>query len=209
MKNVGIYYYGGCGGHFLHHFLLTSCKFESTYQSKIKITLEDKDKMIEKIKYHFYFQFNGKNNWLDREMWPNNKINKNNQLFLFCDPMTENSKIKFDLDCIKICPYIPDTKDWFRTILFKKTNLFRNKDITFGSIRKNFQKIKNSPPKLKIPFCEYYVDIIEFVKNKEQRLKLCQYLGIDYNDTMEEFVLYYRKLHKSLKKTKWIDKPSK
>ena len=58
-----------------------------------------------------------------------------------------------------------DTHDWFRTILLKKTNYFRDMNVrSINFVKKIYKKVKASPPDLKPEGCDYYFDIIKFCK---------------------------------------------
>ena len=210
MKNVGIYYTGGCGGHFIYYFLAASGKYEA-WDSVYKINI-GKPENIKKLKQQFYFQFNENIKWLEHEIWPLNKITStHNQLFLFCNPKEDHlSEGMFNVDCIKICPYINNVNDWFRTILYKKTSIFRDENITVKLVKDHYKKTLDKTPILKIPNNDYYFDVIKFTQSKKERDKLCDFLQIPNNDVMEEFVAHYISLHSSLKKTSWvIDNSSK
>jgi len=201
MKNIAICYHGGCGGHFVYYYLLASEQFQlKVWNYKIK---------IKHLESQFYLQFQEKGDWLDNEIWPSNKINTDNkaQVFLVCDSIKEHKNFNFS-NCIKICPYIENINDWFRTILYKKTNLFRkNKNIkSINFVKKTYKDICNFPPKLKIQNCNYYFDIIKFTHDYSERKKLCDFLQIETNDRMEQFVTHYQKLHTKLKKTDWVKK---
>ena len=112
MKNIAICYHGGCGGHFIFYYLLAS-NFFSHRNKYTNSLLNEKH-----IKNQFYFQFKEKGDWLEHEIWPENQYQEKNQLFLCCQYIPEKN-----IDCIKICPYISDFRDWFRTVLYKKTNI--------------------------------------------------------------------------------------
>jgi hypothetical protein len=197
MKNVAICYHGGCGGHFIFYYLLASNRF-SHKNKHTNSLLKEKH-----IKNQFYFQFKEKGNWLDYEIWPENQYQEKNQLFHCCDFVPEK-----DIDCIKICPYISNFRDWFKTVLYKKTNIFRNKNtLSVNLVKKIYKEKLVNMPKLKIKNCDYYFDLIKFVHDYKERKKLCRFLDIQINDTMEEFVEYYKKLHVNLKKTSWILQP--
>jgi len=197
MKNIAVCYHGGCGGHFIFYYLLASNSF--SHRNKYTNTLLNE----RHIKNQFYFQFKEKGDWLDHEIWPENQYHENNQLFHFCNCVPEKN-----IDCIKICPYINDFRDWFKTVLYKKTNIFRDKNtLSVNLVKKIYKKTLANMPKLKIENCDYYFDLIKFVHSYKERKKLCQFLDIQINDTMEEFVTHYQKLHENLKKTSWIEQP--
>ena len=121
-KNVAIRYLGGCGGHFVNYFLLASGKYATRYyitnkNKKLKIDIRPGDlKIVSRL---FYQQFGDKREWLSDEIWPDNtECDFSPRLFLYCDDGTpEKNK-----DIINVCPYISDFKDWFRTVLYKRTN---------------------------------------------------------------------------------------
>lgn len=193
MKNIAICYHGGCGGHFIFYYLLASNSF--SHRNKYTNSLLNE----KQIKNQFYFQFKEKSDWLAHEIWPENQYQEKNQLFLCCNYIPEKN-----IDCIKICPYISDFRDWFKTVLYKKTNIFRDKNtLSVNLVKKIYKKTLANMPKLKIKNCDYYFDLIKFVHSYKERKKLCQFLDIQINDTMEEFVEYYKKLHVNLKKTSW------
>jgi hypothetical protein len=196
MKNIAICYHGGCGGHFIFYYLLASNSF--SHKNKYTNTiLKEKH-----IKDQFYFQFREKGDWLDHEIWPENQYQEKNQLFHCCEFIPEK-----DIDCVKICPYISNFHDWFKTVLYKKTNIFRNKNtLSINLVKKIYKEALANMSELKIKNCDYYFDLLKFVHDYKEREKLCKFLDIKINDTMEEFVKYYQKLHINLKKTNWIKK---
>ena len=196
MKNIAVCYHGGCGGHFIFYYLLASNSFshKSKYTSSI---LKEKH-----IKDQFYFQFKEKGDWLDHEIWPENQYQEKNQLFHCCGFVPEKN-----IDCVKLCPYIGNFHDWFKTVLYKKTNIFRNKNtLSINLVKKIYKEALANMPELKIKNCDYYFDLFKFVHDYKEREKLCNFLNIKINDTMEEFVIHYQKLHTKLKKTDWVKK---
>ena len=198
MKNIAVCYHGGCGGHFIFYYLLASNLF--SHRNKYTHTIMK----AKHIKDQFYFQFKEKGNWLDNEIWPINHYQEKNQLFLCCGFVPEKN-----IDCIKICPYISDFRDWFKTTLYKKASGFRNVNtMSLNSVKKIYKAELTNRPQLKISNCDYYFDLIKFVHHYKERKKLCNFLGIQINDTMEEFVEYYKKLHVKLKKTSWTFDPT-
>ena len=208
MKNVGIYYTGGCGGHFMWYLLAASGKYEA-WNGACKIDL-GKNKNIKKLRQQFYFQFDANYKWLEHEIKPINKTTStHNQLFHFLHPevqenVNEVHNAEMNLDCIKICPYINNIKDWVRTMLYKRTNMFYNQNITVNLVKDLYNEILQRNTELKIPGCDYYVDIMKFVHDKKERDKLCNFLHIKNNDMMEEFIDHYVPLHRSLEKTNWV-----
>jgi len=200
-KNIGVFYKGGCGGHFLYYFLLASGTYNAFYT---RPTIRKVDN-IEKIKTQFYLQFSKNQPWLKYEQWPDkNSHNDTKQLFHFCNP----KESELEKDYVKVCPFIKDHKTWFRSVLYKKTNIFRDKKITFSFIKSTYQELlqnfKNGFFNKKINNCDYYLEITEFVNKLEQRKKLCKFLKIPHTQLMEEFVSHYNYCHKKLKnKTSW------
>ena len=203
MKNTAIYYHGGCGGHFLYFFLLASGRYSAYY--KTTGMAFRKINTIQKIKKHFYLQFQKDKPWLIYEIWPDNTPhNCVDQLFLFCHP----TETELTIDNIKICPYINEYKTWFRTVLFKKTNIFRDKKITLSFVKLKYKellkKFGNEFFNTKIKGCDYYIEITKFVNDIKQRRRLCDTLSIPHTSLMEEFVLHYNECHTTLKKkTSW------
>ena len=196
MKNIAVCFTGGCGGNFIFYYLLASEKFshQPRYTSSIiqPRHLEDQ----------FYYQFREHSDWITREFWPDNYYDRDNQLFLCCNYLPDST-----VNCIKICPYISNKHDWFRTILFKKTNYFRDMNVrSINFVKQVYKKVKASPPDLKPEGCDYYFDIIKFTHDYTERKKLCDFLQIEINDRMEQFVTHYQKLHTKLKKTDWVKK---
>jgi len=204
-KNVAIYYHGGCGGHFLNYFLLASGKYSTRYYlGDKKIDIEPGS--LKKIRQQFYIQFNKENEWLSREMWPDNTdVDDASRLLLYCDGRAD-VPVKKSSFTIKICPYMENFHDWFRTVLYKRTNLFRNRPITLSLVKELYKKKLNRENTFstKIPECDYYFEITQFVNNLETRKALCEFLSIPHTDLMEEFVAHYNECHKPLQdKTSW------
>lgn len=191
---------GGCGGHFVHYFLLASGKYSADYViNNCKRSIDAGN--YKRIKQQFYVQFDKSRKWLDREMWPvrYNYDKNSSRLLLNCHP-TELAP-----DAINLCPFIRDRKDWFRTVLYKKTNIFRGKKIDTSLIRKEYTDLMNRTEfSTKIQGCDYYFEITDFVNNLSHRSNLCEFLSIPHNDLMEEFVTHYNNCHKALgRKTSW------
>ena len=202
MKNTGVYYHGGCGGHFLYYFLLASGVYSAYYTTGMSFR---KINTIQKIKIQFYLQFKKNKSWLNCEIWPDNcPHNYPDQLFLFCNP----KKTELKIDNVKICPYIKEHKTWFRTVLCKKTNIFRDMKITLSLVKSKYKElikmVEDGFFNTQIKDCDYYVEITEFVNNLEQRQQLCDLLSIPHTPLMEEFVSHYNECHTRLKKkTSW------
>ena len=80
-QQVAINYKGGCGGHFIHYFLLASGKYSADYiinGVKLKIGAGN----FKRIKQQFHVQFDKSKKWLDKELWPvNYKHNKTPQTY--------------------------------------------------------------------------------------------------------------------------------
>ena len=194
MRNVMVAYTGGQGGHYIWHYLQASGKFDQPYD----------------IKENFYKQFAGSKPWLKHEKWPTNDLSKKeNQCFHYCIPPYDKPQYleAFDtrLDCYRICPTM-NYRDWLRTIIAKKTSNFRHTGTALSVVKKNIKQLKNNPPILKVPRCDYYFDILQFVHKLSEREKLCKFVGVDINDTMEQFNTHYVELHKNLVKTGWVIK---
>jgi hypothetical protein len=199
-QRVAINYEGGCGGHFIHYFLLASEKYSADYiihNVKVKISAGD----LKRIKQQFYIQFDKSKKWLDRELWPiNYEHNKDaSKLLLLC-----NQKAP-DPNNINICPFIRDRRDWFRTILYKRTHIFRGKQINLSLVKEQYKSMmKEKTFNTMIQGCDYYFEITDFVNNLSARTNLCKFLNIPHNDLMEEFVTHYNNCHKDLsRKTSW------
>ena len=197
-KNVAVKYNGGCGGHLLYYFLLANRKY-SAYYKEGGIVKKIKENDCKKIKQQFYLQFNKNKEWLKYETWPDNTDYKDSsQLFFFCG--------KSRPDYIKICPYIKDYKTWFRTVLYKKTNIFRNENITLSLVKKKYKALLDEKDifDTRRKNCDYYFEITKFVNNLTERKKLCDFLSIPHTILMEEFISHYNDLHKELKRrTSW------
>lgn len=200
-QRVSINYKGGCGGHFIHYFLLASGKYSADYVIngiKVNINIGNYKR---RIKQQFYLQFDKSRNWLDRELWPVEDLKSKDasKLLLLC-----NGKEPCP-GAINICPFIRDHRDWFRTILYKRTNLFREKHINLSLVKEEYKAIKKDKLfSTKVKGCDYYFEITDFVKNLSHRTRLCEFLGIPHNDIMEEFVDHYNDCHKNLRrKTSW------
>ena len=93
-----------------------------------------------------------------------------------------------------------------RKYIAKKTSNFRHTGTALSVVKKNIKQLKNNPPILKVPRCDYYFDILQFVHKLSEREKLCKFVGVDINDTMEQFNTHYVELHKNLVKTGWVIK---
>ena len=110
-----------------------------------------------------------------------------------------------DPDAINICPFIRDRRDWFRTILYKRTNLFRGEGIDLSLVKEEYKSMmKEKAFSTKINGCDYYFEITDFVNNLSHRKRLCEFLEVPHTETMEEFVEHYNDCHKNLRtKTSW------
>jgi len=204
-KNVAIHYHGGCGGHFINYFLLASGKYSTRYHfGDIKIDI--KPGSLKKIRQQFYIQFNKENEWLSSEMWPDNTDCDDASRLLLYQEAIPDIPIKKSSFTIKVCPYMANFNDWFRTVLYKRTNLFRYQSPTLSLVKKLYKKKLNRKNSFttKIPGCNYYFEITQFVNDLETRKALCEFLSIPHTDLMEEFVSHYNECHKPLKnKTSW------
>ena len=108
-----------------------------------------------------------------------------------------------NLDCIKINPYVSEPRKWYKMQYAKRTG-------SCGSIPKKnptFKKVRDTyidawiegkggavwPSKL--DYCDYSFDILKFLVNKEERQRLCDYLGIEMTERSEKFLVHYLECH--------------
>ena len=79
---------------------------------------------------------------------------------------------------------------------------FPKQNFTFKEFYQRFKFILSRSKGSKLDWCDYSFDILKFLVDKEERIRLCNYIGITINERMEEFLEYYVKAHeeKLLKK---------
>ena len=170
-------------------------------------------------------------NWTSKEYWPDNTFKDNDLPKLWYFQLHDNvekqsveywdyrmkteEEIKIirdykNIDCIKLNPYVTDKRKWYKMQYAKRTGScgkIPKKNPTFKKVRDTYINgwIKGNggatwPSKL--DWCDYNFDILKFLVDKEERQRLCDYLGITINERMEEFLVHYLECHpeKLLKK---------
>jgi hypothetical protein len=115
-----------------------------------------------------------------------------------------------NLDCIKINPYVSEPRKWYKMQYAKRTGSCGNvpkKNPTFADVRHVYQtgwieKQGGAVWPSKLDYCDYSFDILKFLVTKEERQRLCDYIGITMNERMEKFLVHYLECHpeKLLKK---------
>jgi hypothetical protein len=216
MKDIGIYYKSSTCGMFLLYYILGSeTKFNVTARNK-ELDYGTNKKLMTSM---FYTQFRPKKDihWISGEYWPDNLFADNDlpkfyyfQIHDFAPHQDFKEKFRINdlykkLDCIKINPYIADESKWFKLMFYKRSGSFHDfpkQNVTFKEFYKRTKLVLSRSKGSKLNWCDYNFDILKFLVDKQERIRLCNYIGITINETMEEFVEYYVKCHeeKLLKK---------
>ena len=211
MKDIGIYYKSSTCGMFLLYYILGS-------DQKFNVTARNQDldygtnkKLMTSM---FYTQFKPKKygEWISGEYWPDNLFADNDlpkfYYFQIHDFAPLNESIVLEkyrkndlykkLDCIKINPYIPNESKWYKLMFYKRSGSFHyfpKENFTFKEFYQRFKLVFSRSKGSKIDWCDYSFDILKFLVDKEERQRLCDYIGITMNKRMEEFLEYYIKAH--------------
>tara|TARA_R110000851_G_scaffold63305_1_gene145006 strand:+ start:103 stop:720 length:618 start_codon:yes stop_codon:yes gene_type:complete len=199
MKNIVIFYMGGSGGFFIYYYLLAS---DSNIFSKINMAISiGQNKNFLDVCFYQQFQKHTRlNNWKKSEIWPTfKKVDSDSrQIFLCCGEIPKD----FDAsDSVIINPYIADKKKWLRMQANKRC--FDFIDVPKNISRKDFfihyKKIyRRSTENSKVKDADYFFDFFKFLRDKSEREKLCDFLKIDINPRMEDYLTHYIDCHGTL-----------
>ena len=201
MKNIIIHYRGGSGGFFIYYYLLAS---DSNIVSKLSfrksssLTLGKQKNFLDACFYHQFRKNIHLNDWKKSEKWPNfRKVVSSNsrQIFLCCNEIPKN----FDTsDSVIINPYIADKKKWLRMQVNKRCLHFF--DIPKNIGRKEFfihykETYHRMAENSKVEDADYSFNFLKFLRDKDEREKLCDFLKIDINPRMEAYLTHYIDCH--------------
>ena len=190
MNNIAIFYYGGNGGFFIYYYLLAS---DSDIFSHIghDLKIGKSKKLLDTMFYKQFKKLENINDWKQNEIYPNFKDIANNddrQLFLYCN----NFKNNLGPDTKVINPYIPDKKKWLRMQYEKRCKNFRRfPKSTYRQLFNYYKDLYYDNAQSKVPDADYCFDFLKFVSIKSERKKLCDFLEIDINSRMEEYLTHY------------------
>ena len=163
-------------------------------------------------------------NWTSKEYWPDNTF-KDNDLpkiwfFQSHDNVEQQSVEGWDqrfkteeeikiirnyknINCIKLNPYVSDPKKWYKMQYAKRTGSFGRvpkKNPTFANVRRIYQnslvnKKGGAIWPSKLDYCDYSFDILNFLVDKQERQRLCDYIGITITERSEKFLVHYLECH--------------
>jgi len=201
MKNIVIFYRGGSGGFFIYYYLLAS---DSNIFSNIRnVRIGQNKKLLDACFYHQFRKDIHLNDWKKSEKWPafgEVVSSDSRQIFLFCNEIPKDLDIS-DLDIsdsVIINPYIGDKKKWLRMQAIKRCLNFigipkniSHKDF-FIYYKKTYRKLKENS---KVKDADYFFDFLKFLRDKDEREKLCDFLKIDINPRMEAYLTHYVDCH--------------
>jgi len=201
MKNIVTFYRGGSGGFFIYYYLLAS---DSNIFSKINmpnnLRIGQNKKFLDVCFYHQFQKHTRLNNWKEREIWPTfKKVDSDSrQTFLCCNEIPKD----FDAsDSVIINPYIADKKKWLRMQANKRCFAFFGipKNISRKDFFIHYKKIyRRSTENSKVKDADYFFDFFKFLRDKDERKKLCDFLKIDINPRMEDYLTHYIDCHGKL-----------
>ena len=196
MQNILVLYKGGSGGFFIYYYILGSDS--NIFACTSRMQIGEHKKLLDS---HFYRQFK---KHIDLKDWKKTEISPTfektvcegkRQIFLDCDSIPKN----FDLsNTVIVNPYISDKMTWLRIQVTKRCRAFfqfpKNssyKDF-FNHYKTNYKKSEETS---EIKGSDYSFDFLNFLRYKSEREKLCNFLKININTRMEDYLEHYIDCH--------------
>jgi hypothetical protein len=196
MNDIVVYYNGGSGGFFIYFYILGS---DSNIVAQINRVQIGKNKKF--LDVSFYEQFKKHNdlkNWKNTEKWPSfekSVNNDNRRIFLACNIMPENFDVS---NMVIVNPYISDKKKWLKIQATKRCRDFMKlpKNTNFKDFYNHYKTVyKKLPDTSVIKGADYSFDFLQFLQDKKEREKLCNFLNIKINSRMENYLKHYIECH--------------
>jgi len=162
--------------------------------------------------------------WTSKEYWPDNTFKDNDLPKLWYFQLHDNveqqsveywdyrlkteEEIKIirnykNINCIKLNPYVSEPKKWYKMQYAKRTGScgqIPKKNPTFADVRHVYQngwieKKGGAVWPSKLDYCDYSFDILNFLVDKQERQRLCDYIGITITERSEKFLVHYLECH--------------
>ncbi len=196
MNNIVINYLGGSGGSFVYYYLLAS---DSNIFSNVNsIKIGEHKNFLDKCFYDQFRKDRDLNDWKKTEICPSTDIlpcDNGRQMFLFCNEVPKNFNVA---DSVIINPYIGDKKKWLRIQVLKRCWEFATfpKKYTYKDFLKRYQRVhRKLEQDSKVANADFYLDFLKFLYDKNERIKLCDFLKISVNSRMEQYLTHYLDCH--------------
>jgi len=189
MNNIAIFYHGGNGGFFIYYYILASDSDIFSYIGN-DLKIGKSKELLDTMFYKQFQKLENINDWKKNEnkIWHCIKNNNDRQLFLYCN----NFKNNLGPDTKVINPYIPDKKKWLRMQYEKRClNFAKFPKSTYKQLFNFYKDLYYDNAQSKVPGVDYCFDFLKFVSIKSERKKLCDFLEINMNSRMEEYLTHY------------------